>query len=57
MIDFILELVQNGIEMALNADIASDVSKPGPSGCSEPPKGKGAFGRVLSFKKYYEHKN
>ncbi|XP_078347067.1 uncharacterized protein LOC144632319 [Oculina patagonica] len=34
----------------------ADACKPGPSGCSEPPKGKGAFGRVLSFKEYYEHK-
>jgi len=48
--------VQYGIEMALNADVVSEVTKPGPSGCSEPPKGKGAFGRVLSFKEYYEYK-
>ncbi|XP_078354414.1 uncharacterized protein LOC144639023 [Oculina patagonica] len=47
--EFISELVQDGKEMA-------DACKPGPSGCSEPPKGKGAFGRVLSFKEYYEHK-
>lgn len=42
--------------MASQAHSASDVCGPGPSGCSEPSKGKGAFGRVLSFKEYYEHK-
>lgn len=48
--------MQNSKELASQAHITSDVCKPGPSGCSEPPKGKGAFGRVLSFKEYYERK-
>ena len=48
--------MQNSKELASQAHIASDICKPGPSGCSELLKGKGAFGQVLSFKEYYEHK-
>ena len=40
-------------ETPLHADIESDVSKPGPS---QPSKAGGSFGRVFSFKEYYEHK-
>lgn len=48
--------MQNSKELASQAHITSDVCKPGPYGCSDPPKGKGAFGRVLSFKEYYDNK-
>lgn len=48
--------MQNVIETPPCADKESDASIPGPSGMSEPPEAKGLFGRVLSFKEYYEHK-
>ena len=45
--------MQNVTETLSHADIESHVSKPGPS---QPSKAGGAFGRVFSFKEYYEHK-
>lgn len=48
--------MQNVIETPPCADKESDASIPVPSGMSEPPEAKGLFGRVLSFKEYYEHK-
>ena len=46
-----LELVQNVSETPTRSDThkESDMCQPGPSK-------EGAFGRVLSFKDYYEHK-